>query len=108
MSDEQIRQIIREELYNLFKTDRIIFDKNIQILDGRNIQTGRSNGTMIAEKADQKIGFFGKTPAIQQTTSVSAGSFNAVSGTTVLAGSTFSGYTIGKVVEALRNLGLLA
>jgi len=68
MNEEQVRQIIREELSNLILTDRYAFDKNIQILDKYNIQLGRTTGTKIGTATDQKLAFFGTTPAVQQAT----------------------------------------
>ena len=54
-----------------------------------------------------QVGFFGVTPVAQPTTATAAATFVANSGTAVNDASTFDGYTIGKVVKALRNLGLL-
>ena len=68
MEEEIVRQIIRDELSNILKIDRYVFDKNIRILDARNIQFGRTNGTKIGTATDQKIGFYGTTPAIQGVT----------------------------------------
>ncbi len=65
MNEEQIRQIIKEELANLIKIDKYVFNKNIQIMDGRNIQVGRTTGTIIGTETDQKIGIYGNTPVIQ-------------------------------------------
>lgn len=62
MSEDQIRQIIREELSIMIKSDRFMFEKLIQIADGRNIQLGRTTGTMIGSVNDQKLGFLGTTP----------------------------------------------
>lgn len=67
MTEENVRAIIRDELQELLASDRYIFHKTIQILDGRNIQTGRSNGTKICTATDQKLGFYGTTPVIQPT-----------------------------------------
>jgi|SRR3990167_2988407 len=84
MTPEQIRQIIREELSGLIKSDRIIIEKSVlQILDGRNIQTGLTNGTKIGTATAQKIGFWNKVPVVQPTSASQA----AVSGT---ADSTYS------------------
>lgn len=44
----------------------------------------------------------------QETTSVGSSTFVANTGTTVNNNSTFDGYTIAQVVQALRNLGILA
>ena len=66
MNDEAVRKIIREELANFIKLDRYLFDRNIQILDARHIQLGKSTGTKIATESTQKLGFFGATPVTQQ------------------------------------------
>lgn len=50
----------------LVGTDRYIFQKTIQIMDGRKIQLGKGTGTMIGTEATQKIGFLGATPIVQQ------------------------------------------
>lgn len=77
MNEEQIRKIIKEELDNFVKdreshevlfSDRLAVQKNIQILDARNIQAGRTIGTKIGTADDQKIGFYGVEPVIQQNT----------------------------------------
>lgn len=54
------------------------------------------------------VGFFGKTPIVQPTTSSGAASFTANSGTAVNDASTFDGYTLKQVVKALRDIGILA
>lgn len=79
---ELVRQIVREELRAIdskvdvlsqrierydSSPDRFVFNKKIfQILDGRNIQFGTSNGTKIGTSTTQKIGFFNVTPVAQQ------------------------------------------
>jgi len=54
------------------------------------------------------VGFYGTTPIAQQTTAVGGASFTQNSGTAVNDASTFDGYTIGQIVKALRNLGIVA
>ena len=73
-----------------------------------NIQFGTSTGSKIGTTTLQKLAFWNKTPIVQPTTSTVAGTFVANTGTAVNNASTFDGYTIGKVVTALRNIGLLA
>jgi len=68
MTEEQIRNIIREELSALFAIDRYTFQKHLQLFDGRNVQTGRTTGTKIATASDQKLGFYGVTPVDQPET----------------------------------------
>ena len=87
LTQEQIRQIVREELSRFIKSDRYIFEKLLQIIDGRNIQLGRTTGTMIGTASDQKVGFYGVTPIIRQT-----------------AGQPYTAADIGGI---LKNLGLL-
>lgn len=65
MTPEQVRRIIREELASLLKSDRYLFEKHIQMADGRNIQTGLTTGTKIGTAATQKLGFYGVTPIVQ-------------------------------------------
>ncbi len=62
MDEQQIRKLIREELQAIFGIDKYIFSKLIQIMDGRNIQLGRTTGTKIGTDTDQKLAFFGGTP----------------------------------------------
>ena len=65
-------------------------------------------GSKFGTATTQKLAFWNATPIVQPTTSVAAATFTANSGTAVNDASTFDGYTIGKVVKALRNTGLLA
>lgn len=53
------------------------------------------------------LGFYGVVEIQRPTTSVAAATFVAGAGVAVQDVSTFDGYTIAKVVKALRNLGLL-
>lgn len=66
MDENRAREIFREELASLFGKDHFTLSTHMQLLDGRNIRTGRTTGTMIGTATDQKIGFFGTTPVVQQ------------------------------------------
>lgn len=69
MTSEEVKQIIREEL-TFILSDRFIFQKHLQLFNGRNIQVGKTTGTKIGTEggaSGQKLGFFGTTPAVQQT-----------------------------------------
>ena len=68
MTPDNVRQIIREELAYMMKTDRFTMNKDIHMGDGRNIITAQGTGTMIGTEASQKLGFFGKTPKVQVPT----------------------------------------
>ena len=107
MNEEQIRQLIAEELAKFIRNDRWIFDKNIQILDARHIQVGRTNGLKIgtegyvsASNQGQKIGFYGVTPVVQHAAISSPGS-GGVAG--VDQGSRDA---IGEIKDALTKVGI--
>jgi hypothetical protein len=76
--------------------------------DGLNIAFGTTNGTKIGTATTQKISFWNATPIVQPTTAVAAAAF--VANTSLIANdtATFDGYTIGQIVKALRNTGILA
>lgn len=68
MNEEQVRQLIREELYFMNEgQNKFVFKYPIQILDGRNIQSGKTTGTQIGTESTQKFAFFGATPVTQRT-----------------------------------------
>jgi hypothetical protein len=66
MDEARVRQIFREEIERRFGSGNFILQTHTQIFDGRNIQTGRTTGTKIGTASDQKLGFFGVTPVVQQ------------------------------------------
>lgn len=86
----------------------LIKDGGITLADGGNIIADTTTGTKIGTTTTQKLGFFNAAPVVQPGTSVSAATNVGGSGTTVKVDDTFDGYTIAKVVKALRNLGILA
>lgn len=60
-------------------------------------------------KADSKIGFFNATPVAQPTTAIAEAAFVENSGgTAVNVDSTFAGYTIQQIAQALKDIGILA
>jgi len=68
MDEEQkkiVRDIIRQELQDFIASDRFLFYKGLQILDGRNIQLGLGTGTKIGTATGQKLGFYNVTPVDQ-------------------------------------------
>lgn len=100
MTPDEVRQIIREELASLLGNDRYIFEKDIEIFDGRNMQTGRTRGTKIATSTDQKIGFYGATPIIQAAT------IGSPSGGSVIDIQARSAIT--SIIASIKNLGITA
>jgi hypothetical protein len=88
---------------------RISSNRAITVSDGGNVVLGTTTGTKIGTATSQKIGFYNATPVVQPTTGVAEAAFVENSGgTAVNVDSTFGGYTIQQVVEALQTLGLLA
>ena len=85
-----------------------------QTLSDVDIVLGTTTGTKIGTATAQKLGFYNATPVVQQATTGTTIGFTAGSGTTARDDSTFTGnsgtkaYTIGDIVRALKNLGLLA
>lgn len=76
--------------------------------DGDSLAVGTTTGTKLGTATTQKLGLWNATPIVQPTTAGTAATF--VANTSLLANdtATFDGYTIGQVVKALRNFGLLA
>lgn len=81
-------------------SDTVLFRKGIQIFDGRNIQTGRTTGTMIGTATDQLIGFYGTTPVNQPATIA-----DPASGSTI---DTEARTAINTIIDRLQELGLIA
>ena len=67
MTPQELQRLARIEalLMALVKSDRYLLEKHLQIADGRNVQVGKTTGTMIGTEATQKLGFFGNTPIVQ-------------------------------------------
>lgn len=111
---EEVRKIIHDEFQELLASDRYIFHKTLQVLNGRNIILGKGTGTMIGTESSQKIGFLGATPVVQQTYSGDTLGMTTGGGVTVTEDCTFGGglgsskYSIHGIVKALKLFGLLA
>lgn len=101
MTEEQVRMLIRSELQEFLASDRYIFSKHLQVLDGRNIQTGRTTGMQIATASDQKVGFWGKAPVARQTAPSALTETGADSDSTARA-------AINTIRTALINMGIIA
>ena len=67
-----------------------------------------TTGIKIATATTQKLSFWNSTPIVQPTTTVAAATVVSGAGGTVKHDDTFDGYTLEKIVRALRNIGLLA
>jgi len=68
----------------------------------------------LGDAATDTLGVYGATPVAQPSSTGQTSGFTAGAGTAVLSDSTFTGgtgtkaYTIGDIVKALKDLGLLA
>lgn len=73
-----------------------------------NFVLSATTGTKFGTATTQKLSLWNATPIVQPTTAVAAATF--VANTSAIANdtATFDGYTIGQVVKALRNIGILA
>ena len=79
----------------------------VQALSGRTVVDPVTGVT--AANPRGFLGFFGATPIVQPDDTVTAAAFvENAGGTAVNEDSTFGGYTLGQVVAALQDLGLLA
>jgi hypothetical protein len=85
-----------------------LFNNLISYTDAVNTSFGTTTGTKLGTATTQKLSFWNATPIVQPTTAVAAAAF--VANTSLIANdtATFDGYTIGQIVKALRNAGLLA
>ena len=96
----------------------IVFDPTYTIVGGtvgsyfrvNNVTTMQvlNTGIKIGLTTSQTIGFWNATPIVQPTTAVASATVVSGAGGTVKHDDTFDGYTVEKVVRALRNIGLLA
>lgn len=81
---------------------------------GTSIISNASGGVKIGTAITQKLGFYDAAPVAQQATTGTTTGFTAGSGTAAKDDSTYTGgsgskaYTVGDIVLALKNLGLLA
>ena len=81
---------------------------NLVITDARDVILGTTTGTKIGTATTQKLGFYNATPVVQPTTAVGSATVVVGGGTAVNDATTFNGYTLAQVVQALQNLGILA
>jgi len=100
MTEQEVRNIIREELAGLLMTDRYTFQKPLQIFDGKHVQLGKTNGTKFGTEATQKIGFLGKTPVVRQ-----AAISDPSGGLTIDANARTA---INSIIDVLQAFGFIA
>jgi len=110
MEPEDITQLIDQRIAAYFasqkapvsnikdQSSKSVVQKSLQILDGKNIQVGKTNGTMIGTEATQKIGLYGTTPVAKQ------GSITAPSGGGTVDSQARS--AINSIITAVKNIGI--
>jgi hypothetical protein len=92
---------------NASTTNNYIYG-NFNITD-KNIIFGTTTGTKIGTATSQKLAFWNATPIVQPTTGIAEATFVENSGgTAVNVDSTFAGYTLQQIAQALKDLGILA
>ena len=94
---QQVR-VLEGMLSVLIFTDRYVFQKNIQLQDGRNIQVSGGTGTKIGTATSQKLSVYGVTPVVQ------ASAIGAPSGG--VTQDTEARTAINSIRTALTNFGI--
>lgn len=59
-------ELLERIVQDLVFSDRYVFQRDIQMMDGRNIQLAKGTGTQIGTDTDQKLAFFGGVPVVRQ------------------------------------------
>lgn len=65
MDEQKIREIIRDELSDIIKKNKLVFPYPMQILDGNDITLAQLIGTRIGTATTQKLAFLGSIPRVQ-------------------------------------------
>lgn len=101
---------LENTLASLVRSDRYTVSKLMQLLDGQNIQLGKTTGTKIGTEGGatgQKLGFFGTTPVVQRPTYTIT---NLTTDRAYDANSTTTDEladVLGTLIADLKNLGLI-
>lgn len=111
----RVKEVIAEDFKSRVGADSFSIDVNHDIIlaDFTDIGTNTGTGTKIGTTTSQKLSFYGASPVTQRATTGTTTGFTAGSGTAVNDDSTFTGdtgtraYTIGDIVKAMKELGLL-
>lgn len=90
---------------------------NVPNIEGQSnpfVATGGQFGTIIGNTTSETVGFYGAVGVAQHTATGNVTGFAAGSGTASKSDSVWTGgvgtatYTVGDIVNALKNLGILA
>lgn len=101
MTPEQLLRLekIEKQLSMLIASDRYIFQRNLQFLDGRNFQFATGTGSKIGLSASEKLSFHGQTPVAQRS-----GASQAAVATTAATQTTPWGYTTQAQADGIITL----
>lgn len=81
----------------------------VTFADAVDIVVNATTGTKIGTATSQKLSLWNAAPIVQPTTAIAEAAFaENAGGTAVNVDSTFGGYTLQQIVQALQNFGLLA
>jgi hypothetical protein len=80
----------------------------VTVSNAVNFVFNATTGTKLGTETSQKIAFWNTTPIVQPTTAVAAATVSHVGGAAISENDTIGGYTLAQIVQALRNLGILA
>lgn len=80
---------------------------SVSVTGGAATGTGTRGAVNIASNSSDRLGFYGVTAVARATTSGSAAAFTANTSLIANDTATFGGYTIGQIVQALQNVGIL-
>ncbi len=95
-------------------TGQLTVATGLTVADTKNVVLATGTGTKIGTATSQKLGLWNATPVIQPAATGTTSGFTAGAGTAVDSAATFTGgvgskaYTIGDVVLALKQAGIMA
>jgi hypothetical protein len=95
-----IEEVVKSEIQKNFGVGKFILEKELQMMDGRNVQLGRTTGTKIGTETTQKLSFFGVTPVAQQATISDPSGGGTVD--------TNARTAINTIIDRLQAFGLIA
>ncbi|NBT52840.1 MAG: hypothetical protein EBV86_15820 [Marivivens sp.] len=111
------RRGTNSQTYRLYNTytdasnyERLSFnwDTNVFKIKSEAGGTGTVRGIQLGSAATEPVALFGATPVVQPTTAGGSATVAGGGGNNVDDATTFNGYTLAQVVQALQNLGILA
>lgn len=100
MTEQQIRAIIREEIARYQQFQNPTFNKHIKLENGVDISTTGDRGSRIGTSSNEKLGFFGAQPVVQQSSITSPSGGGTVDSESRTA--------IGSIITTLRTLGFIS